>query len=183
MFLLNNDTQLHGFLEKWIFVEPIKDHDYWKQHFLDQKINDLEKYVKGTDGVSQNTTTSYSMIKNQNVNYDNFWKQKIKPRCEKLIKELHYKFDISKYIFWHQNYNNLGHHVPHHHGDATISGIYILELEKENTTVFYSRQENRKHSIVLDNVKEGDLILFDSTAWHSVDPCDGKKISVCFNVS
>lgn len=185
MFLLDDGSQLHGFLEKWIFVQPVENHSYWKQHFFEQGIADpdyLKKYEVHNNHENLVGTTFHDG-KNMGMDYSHFEADEIRPRCKALLQQLQYTNPVEKFGWWHQNYIKNGYHSPHNHNGSIISGIYLVELENENTTVFYSQKDDREYSFVLNSVREGDLILFDSTAWHSVDPSDGKKISICFNAS
>lgn len=198
MFSLDDGSQLHGFLEKWIFVLPLEDHAKWKEYFFSQGIDDPE-YLKDMtqNSLAENVATSYHhergymwdpevgtsfFAKNSQIEYDEFKKNVAQPKCDDLLAKMKYTKFTTHFEFWHQNYNDNGYHGPHDHKSSLVSGIYLLELERENTTIFYSKKDNREHSFELNNAKEGDLILFDPSIWHSVNPCDGKKISVCFNV-
>lgn len=198
MFSLHNGIQLTGFIEKWIFVLPLKDHSKWKAYFFNQGIDDPEYLKKiNRNAQDENVATSYHQrgymwdpkvgtsfhTNSSQINYDKFAKNIVQPKCDYLLSKMRYTKFPKKFEFWHQNYNDNGYHGPHDHTGALVSGIYLLELENENTTIFYSKKDDREHAFGLNNVQEGDLILFDPTVWHSVDPCDGKKISVCFNIT
>lgn len=178
MYRLDNGDRLYGFLEKFIFVQSIENHEYWKQHFFEQGV---DNGGEDRENVHEKLITSFHNGPNEGLDYSHFEESEIRPRLNELTSNLMYTKRLDRLGWWHQNYVEGGYHGPHDHKSHTISGIYILELEKENTTVFYSQNDDREYSFVLDDVKEGDLILFDSTVWHSVDPNDGKKIVLCFN--
>lgn len=201
MFSLHNGIQLTGFIEKWIFVLPLKDHSKWKAYFFNQGIDDseyLSKIYNKNNNLELEAATSYltrgytwdvKTGKGYNVHteesvikFDDFAETVVNPKCDYLLSKMRYNQHPTRIDFWHQNYNTNGYHSPHYHPNALVSGIYLLELENENTTIFYSKKDDREYSLELNTAKEGDLILFDPTIWHSVDPCDGKKISVCFNL-
>jgi hypothetical protein len=183
MYVLDNGDRLYGFLENWIFVQRIENHTYWKKHFLDQGIDDpeyLEKY-KVHNNHENLLGTTFHEGKNAGMDYSYFEAEEVVPRCKTLIEKLKYTKSVKEFCWWHQNYAEGGYHSPHSHANCLIAGIYLLELQNENTTIFYSKDKKREHSFQLNNVQEGDLILFDPKIWHSVDPSDGKKISICFN--
>lgn len=188
MFVLDDGKALRGFLKGWIFNYKIEDHSYWKDYFFKLGIDDPE-YLKShmrKDMYDENMATTYhSQVRNLEnyISFDHFKEKYLEQVVHDLLNKMNFKMpEQLAWQFWHQNYKEGSYHSPHDHGGSLLSGIYLLELENDNTTVFYSRDKERKEQIILDDVKEGDLILFDSKIWHSVDPCDGKKISICFNV-
>ena len=76
----------------------------------------------------------------------------------------------------------------HHRGQGLISGIYILELNEDNTTSFYTpdhhqyglNAERTHHK--LDYVSEGTVLLFPSSLLHYSSPCSKRMVTISFNV-
>ena len=76
----------------------------------------------------------------------------------------------------------------HMHNGSTYSGIYLLELNEENTTVFkyfsssfkYSKFNNPVYET--KHIKEGNIILFPSEFLHAVKPSINYKVSISFNL-
>lgn len=60
---------------------------------------------------------------------------------------------------WFQQYNNSDVHNWHIHASCNISVVYFLELHNENDSTEFFDLSSRK-SFQLENVKEGDLLIF-----------------------
>lgn len=76
----------------------------------------------------------------------------------------------------------------HEHCGSTFSGIYLLELNEPNTTVFYAHSTNYEYAdspgslYLTDNIKEGNIIIFPSEFVHSVKESTNYRISISFNL-
>jgi len=76
-----------------------------------------------------------------------------------------------------------------HHG-ATLSGIYLLELNEPNTTVFFSNTPPYKYNednwiggvFNTEHLEEGNVILFPAELSHSVTKCKNSRITIAFNL-
>ena len=76
-----------------------------------------------------------------------------------------------------------------HHG-ASISGIYLLELNEPNNTVFFSNTPTYKYNerdwvggvFPTEHIEEGNIILFPSELSHCVKKCSNYRITVAFNL-
>lgn len=77
-----------------------------------------------------------------------------------------------------------------HHG-ASLSGIYLLEINEPNKTLFYTNTPSYKYNektaigsvFNTENIKEGNVILFPSEISHSVRECEKFRITIAFNLS
>jgi hypothetical protein len=90
--------------------------------------------------------------------------------------------------FWWNVYQPGDHAIFHNHGSDGISGIYLLELNERNKTIFH--QDNSIHfkrsynveSHYTNDAKEGTVLLFPSQLNHSVDPAESTRMTISFNV-
>jgi hypothetical protein len=103
---------------------------------------------------------------------------KIKPK-ETILTEI-----------WYNVYKpGYSQEIHAHHG-ATFSGIYLLELNEPNTTVFFSNTPTYKYnesksmssSFSTENIKEGNVILFPSELSHLVKKSEKFRITISFNL-
>jgi uncharacterized protein (TIGR02466 family) len=93
---------------------------------------------------------------------------------------------------WWNVYNKGDYVELHNHAPAGVSGFYILDLpdEHENGTVFQATNPYAlSHKIDMWNdthttshLKEGDVVLFPSSLRHYVNPSEGRKVSISFNI-
>ena len=87
---------------------------------------------------------------------------------------------------WYNYYNTLQGQEVHNHSGSSLSGIYLLHLQEENKTVFYSHSST--NSILCNETKktteiqEGNIMLFPSHLAHYVLPCNKKRITIAFNI-
>jgi hypothetical protein len=76
----------------------------------------------------------------------------------------------------------------HMHNGSTYSGIYLLELNEENTTVFkhyssgFRYSEFNKLIYETKHIKEGNVILFPSEFLHLVEKCSNQRTTISFNI-
>lgn len=102
---------------------------------------------------------------------------------------------------WYNHYESEYFQEIHAHHGATFSGIYLLELNEPNTTVFYNNMggfqysrlpgtgdlepENR-HKLMgmytTEHIKEGNVLLFPSEFSHSVRKSTTSRTTVSFNL-
>jgi hypothetical protein len=90
---------------------------------------------------------------------------------------------------WYNHYETNNNQEVHSHSITTsnFSGIYILNLNEENKTVFYSYNTSIVNmgicSKQLKEAKEGDIIIFPSNLLHYLLPCEKTRDSIAFNIS
>lgn len=90
---------------------------------------------------------------------------------------------------WFNFYKPGFYQEPHDHSGTTFSGIYLLELNEPNNTIFtchgtsrYNYNQSLTSYYPTEHIKEGNVILFPSEFIHSVDICTEEKASISFNV-
>jgi uncharacterized protein (TIGR02466 family) len=94
---------------------------------------------------------------------------------------------VLKDIWW--NVYQKGDYASwHNHGNFGISGLYLLELNEPNKTIF-TYQDHYMTKLASDteyyrtpDVKEGTVLLFPSALYHYVDPSEERRMSISFNV-
>jgi len=74
--------------------------------------------------------------------------------------------------------------VHNHRPKGVFSGIYLLHLEGKNTTAFVNHHDHPlfNNTKVMDDVQEGDVILFPSTLLHYVNPSPANKVTISYNI-
>lgn len=77
----------------------------------------------------------------------------------------------------------------HTHAGSTYSGIYILELNEKNPTVFYNYssstfnyEKTMEPIYTTTHIKEGNVLLFPSEFVHSVNVCSNQRATISFNI-
>jgi uncharacterized protein (TIGR02466 family) len=91
---------------------------------------------------------------------------------------------------WYNVYKEGYEQEIHAHHGATLSGIYLLELNEPNTTVFFSHSSGFSYqkdmfylgSYPTEHIREGNVILFPSEFTHAVKKCEKPRITVSFNL-
>jgi uncharacterized protein (TIGR02466 family) len=91
---------------------------------------------------------------------------------------------------WYNVYKEGYEQEIHAHHGATISGIYLLELNEPNTTVFFSHSSSFSYernnfytgSYPTEHITEGNVILFPSEFAHAVKKSQKSRISISFNL-
>lgn len=91
---------------------------------------------------------------------------------------------------WYNVYKEGYEQEIHAHHGATFSGIYLLELNEPNTTVFFSHNSNFAYetdnfylgSYATEHIKEGNVILFPSEFAHAVKKSQKPRITISFNL-
>jgi len=90
---------------------------------------------------------------------------------------------------WYNHYETNSNQEVHSHSNnrSSFSGIYVLNLNEENKTVFYSYNASIAGTGTevkqLKEAKEGDIIIFPSSLLHYVLPCEQTRDSIAFNIS
>lgn len=91
---------------------------------------------------------------------------------------------------WYNVYKEGYEQEIHAHHGATFSGIYLLELNEPNTTVFFSNSNSflyQKNNFYLgaystEHIEEGNVILFPSEFAHAVKKSQNPRITISFNL-
>jgi len=185
---------IHLFPGDFIFWSSVKNHKDIKQNLLSIIHNNLnvtsgnqrEKWFcnVNTEFFNQNASKYLSLITNQ-----------IYPSLDQMFLELQNlssNFKVPRVStvcnVWYNHYEVNGNQEVHSHGgkDSSFSGIYIVNLNEENKTVFYSYNASMVGTGTevkqLKEAKEGDIIIFPSNLLHYVLPCEQTRDSIAFNI-
>ena len=177
----------------FIFWSSVKNHESIKQSLLSMISNNLsatsdnQRYKwlcdVNTEFFNQNVFKYLPLITNQ-----------IYPSLDKMFLELQNlsnNFKVPKVStvtqIWYNHYEANGNQEVHSHAGSSFSGIYILNLNEENKTVFCSYNASMfiagTEVKQLKEAKEGDIIIFPSNLLHYVLPCEQTRDSIAFNIS
>lgn len=103
--------------------------------------------------------------------------------CKEMFRE--FQCDIIEISnFWFLQYLNLDSHPWHTHGHAHWTNVYYVELPSTelNTEIV---DITRKNQLVLDDVREGDIISFPAMLYHKspINKTNERKTIISFNIS
>lgn len=93
---------------------------------------------------------------------------------------------------WLQEYNHGAAHMPHHHPDSIISGVYYIESNNQGSPLVFYNPNNAQHFMnysTYSNMVEcwqGRLILFPSWLLHGVPECRNEDVLrrvIAFNIN
>jgi len=160
----------------YVIIQKVKEHKEFKNKLLslideiksDEIQTDFEKIQK----------SDYNLSEKIERKYGNVFQDIIKPYNEN-IKEFYKAEKISINNYWFQQYGDNGYHNFHIHPFSLLSNVYYLELENNNSTVFYDMQNKKQFKY---NLEEGDLITFPSLLPHrSQVNTNGRKTIISYN--
>ncbi|WP_415321432.1 putative 2OG-Fe(II) oxygenase [Candidatus Pelagibacter sp. Uisw_092] len=71
-------------------------------------------------------------------------------------------------------------HPPHNHPKSVLSGVYYIKIDKNSGGAINIDSKSEKIKYLPD---KNDLLIFDSSTYHSVDVYNGKndRISVAWD--
>ena len=178
---------IHEFNAPFIFWTKVNNHKKIKDTLV-PIIKTISNNDNSTVTVDGSTTTYYHQT------YSYFTSDMIDDIILKPIEQMHTEKNLNRPLrfhldaLWWNNYTSGGRTKVHKHQHADWSGIYLLHLEEPNTTTFYSQYGEapnigymNQHK-VMDNVVEGDVMIFPSFMQHCADVCTKNRIIVSFDV-
>ena len=178
---------IHEFNAPFIFWTKVNNHKKIKDTLV-PIIKTISNNENSTVTVDGSTTTYYHQT------YSYFTSDMIDDIILKPIEQMHTEKNLNRPLrfhldaLWWNNYTSGGRTKVHKHQHADWSGIYLLHLEEPNTTTFYSQYGEapnigymNQHK-VMDNVVEGDVMIFPSFMQHCGDVCTKNRIIVSFDV-
>ncbi len=126
-----------------------------------QSNHDLEKYIE---------------MKTVKKSFENLLNKDIRSSIFK--KNIFGKFKIKNMWFTIQGKNE-GHH-SHNHPKSILSGVYYVDVEDNSGGEIVLELENKK---IVHFPKKNDLIVFNSSVFHSVNPYlnDKDRIAVAWD--
>jgi hypothetical protein len=173
----------------FIFWTKAKNHEANKA--------DLEKIVKNRleETVGAQSKNWLCSVNTEFFNQDNIGKYtdlvlaEIYPALDELFAEVSTlkapKVSTVDNI-WYNHYSIGENQEVHTHFGAALSGIYFLELNETNNTVFYSYSASMSHfsepAKKTEFIKEGDIVLFPSHLLHYVLPSTKERTTIAFNI-
>jgi len=178
---------IHEFNAPFVFWTKVNNHKKIKDTLV-PIIKTISNNDNSTVTVDGSTTTYYHQT------YSYFTSDMIDDIILKPIEQMHTEKNLNRPLrfhldaLWWNNYTSGGRTKVHKHQHADWSGIYLLHLEEPNTTTFYSQYGEapnigymNQHK-VMDNVVEGDVMIFPSFMQHCADVCTKNRIIVSFDV-
>lgn len=193
----------------FIFWESVTEHSQIKQKYL----NLIEKTKSNLHKNNSWKCDVVSSFRNTEINdyvFDSFFMDTVVWKYfDEFLKNKPFDFEVPKNSFilniWYNFYNPGQYQEIHNHtgrgSDLLIlsepknesyhglfSGIYILDSQETNKTVFYQPGPNpctRKNEIKLftDDIPEGSVIFFPSGLLHYTMPAEKSRTIVSFNIT
>lgn len=188
-------SHLHLFPARFVYTETIQNHTQIKETLLPliQGHSLTIPTNKGSYYQRSGTLTSYFDASNflmvllescgltKNIVWDPFDRMLAHPD----LKLARTPFESRISSIWYNIYSSGSFHHPHTHlGDASFCGIYLLDLQESNNTLFYqSGIPSMEHTHSTEDLKEGSIILFPADLIHSVYEVKHPRTSIAFNIS
>lgn len=177
------------FPSDFIFWKPANEHKKNKQELISLIKENLNK--------TQDKQLNYwlcdvntEFFENNNYQkYINLILNEIYPAVDMLFSEINnLKTPKQSTVtqIWYNYYSASQGQEVHAHSGSSLSGIYLLDLQEENKTVFYSYASNNSSLCYgvkeTKDIEEGNIILFPSHLLHYVLPCNKERITIAFNI-
>lgn len=192
-----NGNNFHLFTAPFVFHYTVPEHQQLKQELkpkleLFYESHHQEKKYKWCN----DTTLKTSVCTNFNrASSDTLWytqqhlQQIVWNPVDELFKRIKYSTQKCKLkMFWWNVYQRGDSAPVHNHGSFGMSGIYLLELNEPNKTVFlHNHRALLKHEQDLEyyetpHIPEGTVLLFPSSLNHHVEPAETTRMTISFNV-
>jgi hypothetical protein len=180
----------HIFPSEFIFWAKAKNHLANKDFLYGTIMNSLDK-TKDAHAKHWrcNVNTEFFAGSDTCVKYIDLVVNDVYPALDCMFKELPIKTPKSSRVtnIWY-NYYEQGHNqeIHSHIPNSNLSGIYLLQLEEKNKTVFYSYNSSicglSSPVKQLIEAEEGDIIIFPSVLLHYVMPCEKPRATIAFNI-
>jgi len=163
-------------INSYIFIQKVKEHKEIKNKLL--SLLDEIKNDKIESDNEKIQKSDYNLSVDVERKYGSMFQDIVRPYNEN-IKEFYKAEKILINNYWFQQYGDNGYHNFHIHPFSLLSNVYYLELENNNSTVFYDMQNKKE---IKYNLEEGDLITFPSLLPHrSQVNTNGRKTIISYN--
>jgi hypothetical protein len=192
-------SNLHIFPSQFVYWEKIKNHEEIK-NFLLPKIKEhshslftlmSEDKIKSCE--QQKCKTSYfvndhfleKIFKEYDYENDIIWNPIDNMLNRKDLNISRYPSESNIRNLWYNIYSPGGNHKVHTHGnDSGFSGIYILDLNEKNTTIFENFGGNTylDHRFDTKHIEEGCVVIFPRNLLHYVNPSLKNRVTISFNI-
>jgi hypothetical protein len=183
----------------FVYYTKIKNHEKIKEKYLPRILCDHEingEFYKNKNTWNCDTSTSFFAPYENNAHLfdEQFYEEVIWEPLRTLIGELDNLVNfytqpekLALADIWYNIYDKGQFQECHDHAKTNFSGIYLLDLNEENKTMFY---QHGAMSVYTDNfysyntkhIEEGNVIIFPSNLLHSVNPCESGRITISFNI-
>jgi hypothetical protein len=187
----------------WDYVE---EHEDIKKEYLKKIQSSLSKISEDNEWVCDVSTSfgDSNIPINESIFDDYFIATVIWKYFDKLLENRPYDFKVPKQSFvhnlWYNVYTKGQYQEIHNHSggldyivngkayESMFSGIYILDSDEKNKTVFYqpgplpcTSSLNGVKKFTYD-ITEGNIIFFPSGLHHYVMPVEKERTTVSFNI-
>ena len=163
-------------INSYIFIQKVEEHKEIKNKLL--SLLDEIKNDKIESDNEKIEKSDYNLSVDVERKYGSMFQDIVRPYNEN-IKEFYKAEKILINNYWFQQYGDNGYHNFHIHPFSLLSNVYYLELENNNSTVFYDMQNKKE---IKYNLEEGDLITFPSLLPHkSQINTNGRKTIISYN--
>lgn len=181
----------HVFLNEFIFWTQVKEHEKYKAELLPKVYENLG-YTEAAHVGKWKCDVNTEFFKRDFEKYFSVIVNVIYPALDEMFLELRIpppkKSTVSE--IWYNHYECGSNQEVHTHSGRgnLVSGIYMLELNEPNKTVFFSSLAGNGNVLTpsskqLTEAVEGSLILFPSALPHYVLNCEKARTTVAFNIT
>lgn len=178
------------FPSKFIFWTKVNRHKELKDLLLPTIKKSLDKTKNAQEKKWLCNVNTEFFSKDKDIEkYISLITDEIYPALDKLFSEIDLKTPKQSTVteIWYNHYGpNEFQEVHSHVGEnSTISGIYILELNEPNKTVFCCPSHISRlvdPAKQTKEIEEGNIILFPADMLHYVLPCQNSRTTIAFNI-
>jgi hypothetical protein len=194
------------FPAKFVYWDKVKTHDKIKSKYYPRIIDHKNKYSEKckTKNKSWNCdciTSFFMKDEGPNVNFEkDFFDEVIWNTFDEMLLNLNKSvlnvpIPIKSYVrnLWYNHYTEGMHQEIHTHEKNNLtmhySGIYLLDVQEENTTVFVDNNNCHLYDVnsglksyQTKHIKEGNVIFFPAELMHFVNPCLKSRTTISFNI-
>jgi predicted 2-oxoglutarate/Fe(II)-dependent dioxygenase YbiX len=200
---------LHIFPTKFIYWSRIKNHNKIKEKYYPLILKNQNEYgSKFRETVSKKWncdcySSFFSPEDTKNIFDDDFSNEVIWSVFDEMLNVFNNSpIDLSMPIpkqsricdIWYNHYDHGMYQEIHNHSHNNpivhFSGIYLMELNEDNTTIFFNKNECKFYSDKIDvitydtkHIGEGNVIIFPSELLHYVNPSLKGRTTVSFNIT
>ena len=204
--MTNSDSVINyaSFPSPFVWWSKVKNHSEIKSKYLPLIDVDFDLnrnvYDKNNTWACQVTSSFFNGSDTSPIFDTNFYNSVVWDCLDKMLEELSKKLYLPVPIesrisrIWYNKYDpgswqEIHDHSPCFNYGETFSGIYLLDLNESNGTVFYQQSKLRcfsqeySHRIFTDHIEDGCVILFPSELAHYVKPSVNSRTTVSFNIA
>jgi hypothetical protein len=179
------------FTAPFVFHHKVQNHQNIKNKVLPSilrsyQFNQNNSQYKWAKDSTSNVRTSYD-VDDRSFYDEEFYRSIIWNPLNELyasVPQLKPKEQMIDSVWWNV-YQRGGDAEIHNHGEEyySISGLYVLESNELNKTVFVFDTMFDYQEQTTEYVMEGDVLLFPTSLLHYVLPAERQRVTVSFNVA